>query len=416
MSKKLQPARGTRDLLPDDNKLFRFIEQSAYDKALKYGYGEIVTPIFEFSEVFHRTLGETSDVVTKETYDLVDRGGESLTLRPEGTAGVARAFISGGMMQNLPLKFFYSGPMFRYERPQKGRYRQFFQIGVECLGYDNPLADVEAIALAWDFLNQIQLGNDCTLEINTLGDRESRAVYREKLVAYFREHAENLSEDSKMRLEKNPLRILDSKDEGDRKLIANAPTLEENLNETSQAFFKTVIDGIKSLNIPYKINPTLVRGLDYYCHTVFEFTTSKLGAQGTVLAGGRFDGLIEMMGGPATPGVGWAAGVDRLADLINPEIATTKEVIIAVIGADQAGEIESIKVAHDLRSRNFVTENFLSGKMGKKMQKANKMGAHFAVIIGESEVKENKLTVKKLTTGEQFEISRGELLKFEFSL
>lgn len=416
MSSKIQRVRGTRDLLPEDSLLFRFVEESAYKTALLYGYGELETPIFEFSDVFHRTLGETSDVVNKETYDFTDRGGEKLTLRPEGTAGVARAFISEGMMQNLPLKFYYSGPMFRYERPQKGRYRQFYQLGAECLGYDSPLADVECIAMAWDLLQKIGISADCTLEINTLGDAESRAAYREALVKYFTAHQDQLSADSKMRLEKNPLRILDSKDEGDKKLNANAPKLEEHLNETSRTFFQKVLAGIEKLGIPYKVNDHLVRGLDYYCHTVFEFTTAKLGAQGTVLAGGRYDGLIETMGGPKTPGVGWAAGIDRLADLTPKELATQKEVLIAVIGADEAGEDESIKVAHEIRARGLKAENFLSGKMGKKMQKANKLGAHYALILGGNEVANKTVTVKNFATGEQSEISRAVLQSFEFKI
>lgn len=416
MSSKIQRVRGTRDLLPEDSLLFRFVEESAYEKALLYGYGEIETPIFEFSDVFHRTLGETSDVVNKETYDFTDRGGENLTLRPEGTAGVARAFISEGLMQNLPLKFYYSGPMFRYERPQKGRYRQFYQLGAECLGYDSPLADVECIALAWDVLQKIGISSDCTLEINTLGDAESRAAYREALVKYLTTHQDQLSADSKMRLEKNPLRILDSKDEGDKKLNANAPKLEQYLNETSQTFFKKVLEGIEKLGIPYKVNDHLVRGLDYYCHTVFEFTTSKLGAQGTVLAGGRYDGLIETMGGPKTPGVGWAAGIDRLADLTPKELAITKEVLIAVIGADDQGEDESVKVAHEIRARGLKAENFLSGKMGKKMQKANKVGAHYALILGGNEVTNKTVTVKNFATGEQSEITREALKTFDFKI
>ncbi|MBV2168316.1 MAG: histidine--tRNA ligase [Bdellovibrio sp.] len=416
MSSKIQRVRGTRDLLPEDSLLFRFVEQSAYEKALLYGYGEIETPIFEFSDVFHRTLGETSDVVNKETYDFTDRGGESLTLRPEGTAGVARAFISEGLSQNLPLKFYYSGPMFRYERPQKGRYRQFYQLGAECLGYDSPLADVECIALAWDVLQKIGISADCTLEINTLGDSESRAAYREALVSYFTAHQEQLSADSKMRLEKNPLRILDSKDEGDKKINALAPKFEQYLNETSKTFFKKVLDGIEKLGIPYKINSHLVRGLDYYSHTVFEFTTAKLGAQGTVLAGGRYDGLIETMGGPKTPGVGWAAGIDRLADLTPKELAIQSEVLIAVIGADDLGEEESIKVAHEIRSRGLKAENFLSGKMGKKMQKANKLNAHYALILGSNEVTNKTVTVKNFATGEQKEISRTELQTFDFKI
>ncbi|WP_415062846.1 histidine--tRNA ligase [Bdellovibrio sp.] len=416
MSSKIQRVRGTRDLLPEDSLLFRFVEQSAYEKALLYGYGEIETPIFEFSDVFHRTLGETSDVVNKETYDFTDRGGESLTLRPEGTAGVARAFISEGLSQNLPLKFYYSGPMFRYERPQKGRYRQFYQLGAECLGYDSPLADVECIALAWDVLQKIGISADCTLEINTLGDSESRAAYREALVSYFTAHQEQLSADSKMRLEKNPLRILDSKDEGDKTINALAPKFEQYLNETSKTFFKKVLDGIEKLGIPYKINSHLVRGLDYYSHTVFEFTTAKLGAQGTVLAGGRYDGLIETMGGPKTPGVGWAAGIDRLADLTPKELAIQSEVLIAVIGADDLGEEESIKVAHEIRSRGLKAENFLSGKMGKKMQKANKLNAHYALILGSNEVTNKTVTVKNFATGEQKEISRTELQTFDFKI
>lgn len=416
MSNKFQCVRGTRDLLPELSNVFRFVEESAYRNAVLYGYGEIETPIFEFSDVFHRTLGETSDVVNKETYDFTDRGGENLTLRPEGTAGVARAFISEGLSQNLPLKFYYSGPMFRYERPQKGRYRQFYQIGTECLGYDSPLADVETIALAWDFLKSIGISAECTLEINTLGDAESRTAYRDALVKYFSQHVDSLSADSKMRLEKNPLRILDSKDEGDKKINAGAPKFAEYLNATSKDFFAGVLKGIEALGIPFKLNPLLVRGLDYYTHTVFEFTTQKLGAQGTVLAGGRYDGLIESMGGPRTPAVGWGAGLDRLADLVPPELAAKKNLFVAVIGADDDGEAESVKLSHELRVRGIKTENFLSGKMGKKMQKANKLGAHYALILGGNEVTNKTVTVKNFASGEQSEISRAALATYEFKI
>ncbi len=414
MSTKIQRPRGTRDLLPDDKVLFRFVEESAYEIGRLYGYGEIETPIFEFSDVFHRTLGETSDVVNKETYDFTDRGGENLTLRPEGTAGVARAFISEGLSQQLPLKLYYSGPMFRYERPQKGRYRQFYQLGAECLGYETPLADVECIGFAWDLLQKIGISADCTLEINTLGDTESRAAYRAALVQYFTAHQEQLSSDSKTRLEKNPLRILDSKDESDKKLVAGAPTLDQHLNENSQLFFKKVIAGIERLGIPYKLNSHLVRGLDYYCHTVFEFTTAKLGAQGTVLAGGRYDGLIESMGGPKTPGVGWAAGIDRLVDLTPKELTGKSEKLIAVIGADEQGEDESLFIAHQMRARGLKVENILSGKMGKKMQKANKLGAQYALILGNTEVENKQVTVKNFTTGEQTLISQSDLKTFNF--
>lgn len=410
MSEKLQSPRGTRDLLPDESLLFRFVEESAYEISRRYGYGEIETPIFEASEVFHRTLGESSDVVSKETYDFKDRSGDSFTLRPEGTAGVARAFISEGLSQHLPLKFYYSGPMFRYERPQKGRYRQFFQLGAECLGYESALSDVECIAMAWDLLKKIGISADCTLEINTLGDAESRTANREALVKYFTAHKDSLSADSKVRLEKNPLRILDSKDEGDRKLIANAPRLEDSLNENSKAFFAQVLAGIEKLGIPHKINPHLVRGLDYYCHTVFEFTTSKLGAQGTVLAGGRYDGLVEMMGGPKTPGVGWAAGIDRLADLTPKELAAKNDLFVAVIAADDSAALECISLAHDLRTSGIRTENLMSGKMGKRIQKADKLGATYVLIIGESELNEKKVTCKNLKTGEQESLDRANVV------
>ncbi|HEY8270107.1 MAG TPA: histidine--tRNA ligase [Pseudobdellovibrionaceae bacterium] len=410
MSSKFQRVRGTRDLLPEDNIKFRFVESTAHQLSLLYGYGEIETPLFEFSEVFHRTLGETSDVVSKETYTFLDRGGDSITLRPEGTAGVARAFVSEGMAQNLPLKFYYSGPMFRYERPQKGRYRQFKQLGVECLGIDSPLADVECIAMAWDLLGKIGIAGKCHLELNTLGDIESRTEYRKALVDYFSQHQDKLSADSKMRLEKNPLRILDSKDEGDRALIAQAPALHEHLNATSKKFFDDLIKGITALGVPFEINQKLVRGLDYYCHTVFEFVTSELGAQGTVLGGGRYDGLIEMMGGVKTPGVGWAAGVDRLSDLVPAEKYQKHQPLLAIIPADEVGEAACLQVAHKLRLSGLRTELLLSGKMGKRFQKADKIGATHALILGESEVQAHHIAVKDLKSGLQENLSVENLI------
>jgi histidyl-tRNA synthetase len=411
MSTKIQRVRGTRDLMPEDSVKFRFVESTAYRLAGLYGYGEIETPMFEFSDVFHRTLGETSDVVNKETYTFLDRGGESLTLRPEGTAGVARAFVSEGLAQNLPLKFYYAGPMFRYERPQKGRYRQFKQVGIEHLGLESPLADVESLAAAWDFLSAIGISEKCHLEINTLGDTESRAQYRDALVAYFSKFKEQLSEDSRTRLEKNPLRILDSKDEGDRKLIADAPVLRDHLNATSSAFFATVLEGIDSLGIPYKVNQKLVRGLDYYCHTVFEFVTTELGAQGTVLAGGRYDGLIETMGGPKTPGVGWAAGIDRLTELVPEEKYATSAPLLAVIPADEVGEKAALLAAHELRQHGLRTELLLSGKLAKRFQKADKMKATHALVIGQSEVSAQKIAVKDLKAGTQEDLSLEELIQ-----
>ncbi|PIS10358.1 MAG: histidine--tRNA ligase [Bdellovibrio sp. CG10_big_fil_rev_8_21_14_0_10_47_8] len=413
---KLQSVRGTQDLLPEVCRGFRKIDELAFQIASLYGFEEISTPIFEFSEVFHRTLGESSDMVSKETYTFQDRGGDSLTLRPEGTAGIARAFISNGMAQNLPLKLYYSGPMFRYERPQKGRYRQFHQIGVEYLGIDSPSADIECLALAYDLLCRIGLKDKVQLQINSLGDPESRQKHRDQLVTYLQPFANQLSPDSQTRLQKNPLRILDSKDPADQKIIAGAPSLESCLNQTSKDFFAKVLSGLEALKIPYQINQQLVRGIDYYTHTVFEFVTSELGAQGAVLAGGRYDGLIELMGGPRTPGVGWASGMERLALLLDPKSLETHHKKIMVIAADEQAENKCFELAHQLRSHNFpqgfMVEIPLSGNVGKKMKKANKWGAHYALIVGETELQSQSVTVKNLQSGEQALVSEKNLLDF----
>jgi histidyl-tRNA synthetase len=401
MSKSLQRVRGTQDLLPETSRKFRHIEGLAWSQAKCYGYSEIDTPIFEMSEVFHRTLGETSDVVHKETYTFNDRGGDSITLRPEGTAGIARAFISEGLAQNLPLKFFYSGPMFRYERPQKGRYRQFHQIGVECLGYENPLSDVETISLAADFLKQLDLLSSCKLQLNTLGDQASRAQYRDQLINYFTKYKNELSPDSQMRLEKNPLRILDSKDAGDRKLIENCPQMQNAMTTESKKFFDRVLSGLEQNGIPFEVSSTLVRGLDYYTHTVFEFVTDKLGAQGTVLAGGRYDGLIQTMGGPQTPGVGWAAGIERLADLTADTLIPAEKLKAAIVPADENGELWALAIAKDLRAKGLITEILWNGNVGKKMKKAASLGAEYALIVGSNEAQSKSVTVKNLATGEQ---------------
>jgi histidyl-tRNA synthetase len=408
---KLQPVRGTQDILPELARAFRVIDSLACEKANLYGYEEIHTPIFEFSEVFHRTLGETSDMVSKETYTFLDRGGDSLTLRPEGTAGIARAFITNGLAQNLPLKFYYSGPMFRYERPQKGRYRQFHQIGVECLGLETPAADVECLALAHDILGAVGLHGRVKLEINSLGDSESRQKHRDLLVEYLKDYESQLSADSKVRLHKNPLRILDSKDEGDKKIIANAPALQSCLNQASKDFFAQVLAGLDVLKIAYQVNDRLVRGIDYYTHTVFEFVSTELGAQGTVLAGGRYDGLIETMGGQRTPGVGWASGMERLALLLPPEKSQSRIYDVAVIAADSSAEMKCLRLAHELRLAQMKTELIPGGNVGKKMKRANKIGARFALIIGESEVQAQSVTVKNLLTGEQKLVRDAELLQ-----
>lgn len=401
MTKSLQRVRGTQDILPELEVKFHWIRELARSLGKQYGFSAIETPIFEMSEVFHRTLGETSDMVHKETYTFLDRGGDSVTLRPEGTAGIARAFVSEGLAQKLPLKFFYSGPMFRYERPQKGRYRQFHQIGIENLGYDHPFSDVETIHYAFEFLKSLGLQSSCKLHINTLGDAESRATYRESLVEYFSKYKTDLSADSQLRLEKNPLRILDSKDAQDRKLVEGCPKMQSSLNDHSKKFFDQIQKGLTQLQIPFTVDEKLVRGIDYYTHTVFEFITEQLGAQGTVLAGGRYDGLVQMMGGPATPGVGWAAGLERLAELVSQELIPKTTLDVAIIPADEAGEAWALVVAQALREKNKNCEILWNGQVGKKMKKAASMNAQFAFIVGSNEASQKSVTMKNMATGEQ---------------
>lgn len=401
----LQPVRGTHDLLPDESRRHRKVEETAFAAARRYGFGEIMTPIFEFTDVFARTLGETSDVVTKEMYTFADRSGESITLRPEGTAGVARAFISGGLAQSLPLKLFYRGPMFRHERPQKGRLRQFHQVGVELLGVESPLADVEVIAVAWRVLSELGLASKVRLEINTLGDAESRETYRNTLVAYLSGFRDSLSEDSRNRLERNPLRILDSKDEGDRRIVENAPLMTDSLSPAAREFFTQVTDGLHALGIPFVINPRLVRGLDYYCHTAFEFTTTELGSQGTVLAGGRYDELIATMGGQRTPGIGWAAGVERLSMLVGEVADDARPVSVIPMGDAMA----ALVVAERLRRSGRAVEMGFSGNMKKRMARANKVNARFAVILGEEESARQAVTIRDLDTSTQDEVPLAQL-------
>jgi histidyl-tRNA synthetase len=402
----LNPVRGTQDILPDEHRLFARVEETARDVASRYGYGEISTPIFEFSDVFSRTLGETSDIVTKEMYSF-EKGDDRLTLRPEGTAGVARAVMSNGLRQHLPLKFFYRGPMFRYERPQKGRRRQFHQVGVELLGVGEPLGDVEVIALGHHVLSDLGLADKVTLEINSLGDSASRHAYREKLVAYLSRFLGDLSEDSKVRLEKNPLRILDSKDEGDRRIVVDAPLLGDSLNDASRKFFDTVLAGLASLGIAAKVNPRLVRGLDYYSHTAFEFTTDMLGAQGTVLAGGRYDGLFEMMGGPTTPGIGWAAGIERLTMLIGDAEGPPRPIAIVPLGA--ASEAEALKIAQALRHARLDVDLGYVGSMKSRMKRADKVNAIATVIIGDNELAKGVAAVRDMDSGQQTDVSLAEL-------
>lgn len=415
MASQLQPVRGTHDLLPDSYAQHHRVINTAQDAALLYGFHRMDTPMFEFTDVFHRAVGETSDIVAKETYTFTDRGGESITLRPEFTAAIVRSFISNGLQQSLPFKCFYAGPAFRYERPQKGRLRQFHQIGCELLGASDPSADVEVMALGMHIVQALGLKESVALEINSLGDAESRAAYRDALVGYLAQHADKLSLDSKVRLEKNPLRILDSKDAGDRDIIARAPHLQQYFTAAAHEHFARVKTGLTALGIKYVINDRLVRGLDYYSHTVFEITTDKLGAQGTVLAGGRYDGLVKQMGGQDVAGIGFAAGVERLValqhDLCPVTHGTDFEPIATIIPMNDSSESEAWKIVHELRHAGKRIDIAYKGNVKKRFERADKMRAHYAVIVGEDELANGMLTIKNLQSGAQETLPREQVME-----
>jgi len=402
----LQPVRGTQDLLPEAARRHRRVVETARAAAELYGFAEMATPIFEFTEVFARPIGEHTDIVSKEMYTFNDRGGEEVTLRPENTAGVVRSVISNGLTQSVPLKFFYSGPMFRYERPQKGRFRQFHQIGVELIGVGQPQADIEVIALGSRILVALGVGERVELQLNTLGNSESRSAYREALIAYFSARVTELSEDSRRRLERNPLRIFDSKEETDRPVVRDAPAFADYLDAASCQFFDQVRAGLERLGIGYRLNPRLVRGLDYYTHTAFEFVTTDLGAQGTVMGGGRYDGLVELMGGPALPGVGWAAGIERLAMLI---AAPPLPRPVALVPIGEAGEIAAVKLAEDLRDGGFLIDLGYSGNLARRLRRADKMGAIAAILLGDDELARGVATVRDLINGTQSTAPLAEL-------
>ena len=403
----LQPPRGTHDLIAEDQRRHARVVDTARHTASIYGFDEWATPVFEDTRVFARTLGDTSDVVTKEMYTFDDRGGDSVTLRPEGTAGICRALVTNGLTQSLPQKVFYAGPMFRYERPQKGRYRQFHQIGLELIGPPEPLADAEVIACGWAILSGLGIANDTVLEVNTLGDRASREAYRAALVAYFSDHKGALSEESQDRLERNPMRILDSKDPADRPLAAGAPTIAPYLTAEAAAFYAALLDQLARFGVPFRENPRIVRGLDYYNHTAFEFVTGRLGAQGTVMAGGRYDGLVEQMGGPPTPAVGWAAGIERLSMLLAEVPAAPAA--IAVIPVGEAGEAAAVGVLQSLRAAGLRAEMAYRGNLKRRMERANRIGARAAVILGETELARGVAQLKHLDTGAQEEVALDQL-------
>ncbi len=401
-----QAIRGTQDIFGPDAEAFAHVVETFERVRKLYRFRRAEMPVFEKTAVFSRSLGETTDVVSKEMYSFDDRGGESLTLRPEFTAGLARAYLTNGWQQHAPLKVATHGPLFRYERPQKGRYRQFHQLNAEIIGAGEPQADVELLVMADQLLRELGIGaNDpgaVTLMLNTLGDAPSREAWRAALVDYFRDHRASLSEDSQERLERNPLRILDSKDPRDKPFTAGAPKIDDYLSGEAQEFFGAVTAGLDASGVSWTRAPALVRGLDYYRHTAFEFVTDRLGAQGTVLGGGRYDGLIETLGGAHTPAVGWAAGIERLAMLVADasEVAEAKaDVAIVPLGA--AAEAACIGLAATLRRGGLAVDMGFRGNMKKRMSRANESGARFALIVGEEELAAGEAMVKNLSTGEQ---------------
>lgn len=414
MSKSLQAIRGMNDILPEQTPAWRYLERTFAGLLDGYGYSEIRLPILEFTELFARGIGEGTDVVDKEMYTFLDRNGESLTMRPEGTAGCVRAVLEHGLSGGGQVqKLWYTGPMFRYEKPQKGRYRQFHQIGVEVFNLPGPDIDAELIILTWRLWQKLGMADAVTLQLNTLGSSEARARYREALVAYLQERFEQLDEDSQRRMTTNPLRILDSKVESTQALLVGAPTLHDYLDEESIAHFEGLKARLDAVGLRYEINQKLVRGLDYYCRTAFEWVTDKLGAQGTVCGGGRYDGLVSQFGGKPTPGVGFAMGVERLVLLLETlgvipaELNRPADLYVCAFG--EPAELAALTLAEQLRSaipgiRLLV--NAGAGSFKSQLKKADKSGARFALILGEDEVANRVVGFKPLRDeGEQQSIA-----------
>ncbi len=399
----LQPVRGTQSLFGEDADRLAAVV-AAFDRVRRlFGFKRVEVPTIEATQVFARSIGETTDVVSKEMYTFEDRGGDSITLRPEFTAGICRAYLSEGWQQHAPLKLAAHGSAFRYERPQKGRFREFHQLDAEIIGAAEPQADVEILSLGHQLLQELGIGDGVTLELNTLGDPDTREAWRMALIAYFEGHKGKLSEDSVARLERNPLRILDSKDPRDQAICAGAPSVDDHLTSEAADFFAAVTTGLDAAGVPWTRNPRLVRGLDYYRHTAFEFVTDRLGAQGTVIAGGRYDGLIESLGGPHTPAVGWAAGIERLAMMIDAPARDRPDVVIIPLG-DRA-EAEAGRVVAGLRREGVAADMAFRGNMKKRLSRANDAGAAYALIIGDDELARGEAQLKNLETGEQRAVS-----------
>jgi len=404
----VHPVRGTQSLLGEDaDRLAAVI--AAFDKVRRlYGFRRVEVPTIEHTAVFARTIGETTDVVSKEMYSFEDRGGEPITLRPEFTAGICRAYLSEGWQQFAPLKLAAHGSAFRYERPQKGRFREFHQLDAEIIGAGEPQSDVELLAFADQLLKE--LGVEGTiLKLNTLGDPETRSAWRDALYEHFRGHASALSEDSQARLERNPLRILDSKAHQDWPVVDSAPAIDEFLTNEAADFFSKVTAGLDAAGITWERAPRLVRGLDYYLHTAFEFVTDRLGAQGTVLAGGRYDGLIETLGGPHTPAVGWAAGIERLAMMIGAPAAERPIAVIVPLGerAEAAGQ----RLLAQLRRAGVAADMGYRGNMKKRLSRANDTGADYVLIIGDDELERGEAQLKNLASGEQRSVGLDQVIE-----
>ena len=398
-----QPVRGTQSLLGEEADRFHAVVD-AFDRVRRlFGFRRVEVPVIEQTAVFARTIGETTDVVSKEMYSFEDRGGELITLRPEFTAGICRAYLSEGWQQFAPLKLAVNGPAFRYERPQKGRFRQFHQLDAEVIGAGEAAADVELLSLGDQLLHELGIHEGVTLQLNTLGDAETRDAWRSALVEYFEAHRGSLSEDSLARLERNPLRILDTKDPKERPIADAAPSIDDYLTGEASDFFGQVTAGLDAAGVKWVRNSHLVRGLDYYRHTAFEFVTDRLGAQGTVIAGGRYDGLIEALGGPHTPAVGWAAGIERLGMMIDapkPEAAT-----VAVVPLGEKAEAAAQGIVAGLRREGVAADMAYRGNMKKRLSRANASGAKYALILGDNELESGEVQLKDLTTGEQRAVS-----------
>ncbi len=388
--------RGLVDLLPNETERWHFVEHTARNHFARAGFSEIRTPLIESTTLFSRSIGEGTDVVGKEMYTFTDKGERSCTLRPEGTASVVRSVLQNGLLSQGPQKLWYSGPMFRYERPQAGRQRQFHQIGIECIGLSSSRSDAELISIGWDLLIKLGL-SDLSLEINTLGTKEDRSLYREKLVSWLEKYKDDLDKDSQNRLYTNPLRILDSKNTITKSIIKEAPKISESLSVDSQKRFMDVTAYLEDLEIPYIINKTLVRGLDYYNHTAFEITSNLLGAQSTICGGGRYDGLVEQLGGISTPAIGWAMGMERLMLILENDLKTETNPLIYVVNKGIIAEKVALIVARKLRLMGLdVTLDSSSASFSKQFKRANRLMAGWAVVIGDNEANANEIILKNL--------------------